>query len=203
MLAAVNHAVKQPMGVVLAGGRGRRIGGDKASVPLGGRPLLSYPVEVLQSVLVDVRVVAKPGTELPALGGVEIWTEPAEPRHPLVGIVEALRRAVPRPVLVCAGDMPFVTAAAVSALALADAGGAPAVVAERGGGLEPLFARYEQAALARLRRAAAEGHAPVRQVVAALEPRRLEVESDVLFNVNSSEDLQRAEELLSARRRRA
>jgi molybdopterin-guanine dinucleotide biosynthesis protein A len=91
----------------------------------------------------------------------------------------------------------------VSALAFADAGGAPAVVADRGGGLEPLLARYEQAALARLERAAAEGRAPVREVAAALEPRRLEIDAGVLFNINSPEDLERAEELLRARRGRA
>ena len=29
---------------VLAGGRGSRIGGDKALVQLGGRPLIAYPL---------------------------------------------------------------------------------------------------------------------------------------------------------------
>src|ERR1700733_2031483 len=127
MLATVDERLQQPVGVVLAGGQGRRIGGDKAIVSLAARPMVSYPLLALRAVLADVRVVAKPGTALPALptlDGVEIWTEPAEPHHPLVGIVEALRRAAPRPVLVCAADMPFLTPAAVSALAYADAGGA-------------------------------------------------------------------------------
>jgi molybdenum cofactor guanylyltransferase len=206
MLATVDERLQQPVGVVLAGGQGRRIGGDKAIVSLAAQPMVSYPVVALRAVLADVRVVAKPGTALPALpalDGVEIWTEPAEPHHPLVGIVEALRRATPRAVLVCAADMPFLTPAAVSALAYADAGGAPAVVAERGGGLEPLLARYEQSALALLAPAAAEGRAPVREVVAALRPCRLEMDAEVLFNVNSPEDLERAEGILRARQRRA
>ncbi len=96
------------------------------------------------------------------------------------------------------------TPAAVSALADADAGGAPAVVAvaaERAGGLEPLLARYRAggpgaASSRRLPRA----RAPVREVVAALEPRRLEMDPQVLFNVNSPEDLERAEGILRARR---
>ena len=82
MLAAVSEAFEQPVGVVLAGGQGQRIGGEKAVVSLGGQPLVSYPVQALRSVLFEVRVVAKPGTELPALHGVEIWIEPPEPRHP-------------------------------------------------------------------------------------------------------------------------
>jgi molybdenum cofactor guanylyltransferase len=197
MLAGVSGGLEQPVGVVLAGGQGQRIGGEKALVSLGGRPLVSYPVNALRSVLSQVRMVAKPGTELPALPGVEVWTEPDQPHHPLVGIVEALRRAAPRAVLVCAADMPFLTAEAVSALAFADSGGAPAVVAVGEKGLEPLFARYEQSALDRLEHAAAEAHAPVRQVVAALEPRRVRLGPEVLFNVNSPEDLERAEQIMS------
>ena len=36
-----------PVGVVLAGGQGRRLGGKKATATLGGRPLLSYPLQAL------------------------------------------------------------------------------------------------------------------------------------------------------------
>jgi molybdopterin-guanine dinucleotide biosynthesis protein A len=199
MLAGVSGGFEQPVGVVLAGGQGRRIGGEKAIVSLAGRPLVSYPVNALRSVLSQVRVVAKAGTELPALHGVEVWTEPAQPHHPLVGIVEALRRAAPRAVLVCAADMPFLTAEAVSALAFADARGAPAVVAVGEKGLEPLFARYEQSALDRLARAAAEARAPMREVVAALGPRRVPVDPDVLFNINSPGDVKRAEQIMRDR----
>ena len=39
------------IGAVLAGGGGRRIGGDKAMVELEGRPLLHYPLSVLRAVL--------------------------------------------------------------------------------------------------------------------------------------------------------
>jgi molybdopterin-guanine dinucleotide biosynthesis protein A len=35
----------------------------------------------------EVAIVAKPATGLPVLHGVTVWREPAEPRHPLVGIV--------------------------------------------------------------------------------------------------------------------
>ena len=82
--------------MVLAGGLGRRIGGEKAVVELRGTPLLLYPLRALQAVLAEVVVVAKRGSALPPLPGVPIWLEPDEPRHPLAGIVHALRgRALP------------------------------------------------------------------------------------------------------------
>jgi molybdenum cofactor guanylyltransferase len=106
------------IGVVLAGGAGRRIGGDKAIVELEGRPLLLYPLNVLRAVLDDVAVVAKQSTVLPGLDAeIAIWLEADEPRHPLAGIVHALRCARGRPIVVLASDMPFVTRGLVAALA--------------------------------------------------------------------------------------
>jgi molybdopterin-guanine dinucleotide biosynthesis protein A len=197
MLGAVVAPPQQPIGVVLAGGRGRRIGGGKPLAELAGRPLVSYPVQALAAVLAEVRVLAKPATALPELAGVEVWTEPAEPQHPLVGIVQALRRAAPRAVLVAAGDMPMLTAAAVAELAFADPFGAPAVVAARDGALEPLLGRYEPAALALLEPAARQARAPLRAAVGAIGPRAIELAPEVLFNVNTAEDLARAEEILT------
>ncbi|HEX5193960.1 MAG TPA: molybdenum cofactor guanylyltransferase, partial [Solirubrobacteraceae bacterium] len=145
-----------PVGVVLAGGRARRLQGRKATVALGGRPLLSYSLRAMLEATDEAAVVAKPSTELPPLGAVPVWTEPEQPSHPLVGVVEALRRAGGRPVLVCAGDMPFVPVALLTRLAAVDAGGASAVVATSARhGLQPLLARYEPAALELLAPAAA------------------------------------------------
>ena len=98
-----------PIGVILAGGVGRRIGGSKAIVKLRGRPLIMYPLQALTLALGEVAVLAKPDTELPSLSGVTIWIEPATPQHPLVGISHALALAGDRPVLVCAADLPLVS----------------------------------------------------------------------------------------------
>ena len=107
----------------------------------------------------------------------EVWREPAQPRHPLVGIVYALSRAAGRDVLVCAADLPFITPAALGLLAGADAGGAPAVLASApGSGLQPLLGRYRALCGTLLAAAAREGTAPVRAAVMALEPRLVELE---------------------------
>ena len=54
------------IGAVLAGGRGRRIGRDKAMVELDGRPLISYPVGALRSAGLDVVLALRGGQEAPA-----------------------------------------------------------------------------------------------------------------------------------------
>ena len=98
-----------PLGVVLAGGAGRRIGGDKCTVELAGRPLVLYPIATLRDVCQQVVVVAKQDTKLPQLAGeAEVWIEPDEPHHPLAGVIHALRTASARKLLVLACDMPLV-----------------------------------------------------------------------------------------------
>ena len=189
---------RDPIGVVLAGGTGRRIGGGKAGVLLRGTPLVASPIAALQLVLAEVVVVAKAGTELPPLPGIAIWTEPEQPRHPLAGIVHALEHAGGRSVLVCAGDLPFVEASLVWRLVTEDAGGAAALVPRAGGRLQPLLARYEPAALRPLAAALASG-APGRlsDLVEGLAPRVLELEDGrSFFNVNVPEDLLTAAAML-------
>jgi molybdopterin-guanine dinucleotide biosynthesis protein A len=203
ILTGVSEPGAEPIGVLLAGGQGRRLGGGKALAKLAGRPLISYPLAAMRAAVRDVVIVAKPDTELSAVQeGAEVWREPAEPRHPLVGIVYALSRAAGRDVLVCAADLPFITAAALGQLARADADGAAAVIATApGSGLQPLLGRYRALCGVLLAAEAREGTAPVRDVVTALEPRLVELDdSALLFNVNSPADLEAAEAILAARR---
>ncbi len=182
----------RPLGAVLAGGAGRRVGGAKATAPLLGEPLIARPLRAMGAVLGDVVVVAKADTELPFLGDVAVLVEPSEPRHPAVGILRALERAGERGVLVCACDMPFVDASTVAALVGALG------VASAGGELQPLLGFYGVDTRDALERGASAG-ASMRAIVAALEPLAIEVGQEVAFNVNTPEELARAEEILLGR----
>ena len=188
----------KPVGVVLAGGVGSRMGGAKATVELAGRPLISYPLEALAAALDDVAVLVKADTELPSLPGATVWVEPQVHHHPVVGILQALALAGGRPVLVCALDLPFVSPELVRRLAAEDPAGAPAVVASRGGAMQPLLGCYQPTALRLLGPAVDR---PLRELVAAIKPRLFEVEDpDALFNVNAPDDLLRAAATLDRRR---
>lgn len=191
-----------PLGVVLAGGLGSRIGGSKAIVELGHRPLISYPVEAVWRALGNVAIVTKFDTELPNMPGATIWVEPDEPRHPLTGILHALGLAGGRPVLVCASDMPLVGPELIRRIAHTDPDGAPAVVAAASGEIQPLLGCYHPSALVPLRTAAAEDpETSLRQAVGALHPRLHEVHDPAdLFNVNSPADLLQVAGILDNRR---
>ena len=176
------------IGAVLAGGSGSRIGGAKATAQLDGQALISYPLAAALGALGSVAVVAKDDVELPQLDQrVELWIEPDEPRHPVIGVIEALRRAEGRAVVVIACDLPLLTSEVVALIASADADGSVAVLASAAGRPQPLLARYEPAALALLEKFDTDG-AMTEQVMALL-PTLVEVPAEASFNVNDLEQL--------------
>jgi molybdenum cofactor guanylyltransferase len=192
------------IGVVLAGGAGRRLrrnGRGKAVEPLAGRPLAAYPAAALAAVCEQVVVVCKEDTALPELPGVERWNEPAEPRHPLTGIVHALERAG-EPVLVCAADMPLVTAEAFrSLLTVAARSDSAATVATAGGLLQPVLAVYAPAALPSLRDAPAGSR--LTEAVEAIDPVRVALPERLVRSVNTPDDVEAAEAALREDQRRS
>ena len=186
------------IGVVLAGGASSRMGVSKATIELGGIPLAERALRPLRAAGLDVAVVSKAVDVLPALDA-PVWTEARPERHPLAGILEALERAAGRAVLVCACDMPFVTAELVAHLASRSGTAVP----EAGGRLHSLLARYDPAAAGALSDALAERasvHEAVRQAGAEIVPEdviaRFGDPERLLFNVNTPADLARAEALL-------
>lgn len=187
------------LGAVLAGGRGRRLGGDKAAAELGGRPLLAYPLAALVAAGLETVVCAKPGQELPLEA--PVIAEPERPRHPLCGIVAALRAGEGRPVVAIACDLPFVAPPLVAMLAVAPE---PLAVPCLDGHPQPLLARYAPSLLPDLE-AALEREEPVVATVEALRPRYLDEDElaaygdprRLLFNVNDPGDLREAESLLA------
>jgi molybdenum cofactor guanylyltransferase len=167
---------------VLAGGRGRRMGGAKALVRFEGEPLIAWPIAAAMAADLEVVVVAKADTPLPALA-VPVWREPDEPVHPLLGIVTALERA-DGAVLAIGCDMPFATSDLLARLAAG-----PEAAVEADGRLAPFPARYEPTALPALRAALAR-EAPVRETLAALAPVTIAIgDARLVASVNTPEEL--------------
>jgi molybdopterin-guanine dinucleotide biosynthesis protein A len=188
------------VGAILAGGRGRRIGGAKPTVELAGRPLLEHALAAVRGARLEPIVIAKPDTELPVLD-CEIVLEPQQPMHPACGIVTALRRCAGRPLVAVACDMPFLVPSLLAWLA---ATSESLVLPESGGSLQPFPGRYDASLLGRLERAMVSGE-PLRDCLAALGARRIGPAElarfgsvdRLAFNVNTPAELEQAERMLS------
>jgi molybdopterin-guanine dinucleotide biosynthesis protein A len=178
------------MGAVLAGGAATRLGGAKAAVQLAGQPLISYPLEALAQAGIRHFVVAKAGSSLPDLEA-PVVTEPDEPRHPLAGVVAALRHSGTRGVLVLPCDAPFVSPMLLRLLASATR----TTAVRSGGRIHPLIAFYSHVDLGDLELAVGSGDSAT-TALEELDPDWIEAIERETFNVNTPEDLAHAEELL-------
>ncbi len=185
------------LAAVLAGGRGSRLGGAKATAQLAGRPLLAWALDAATAVSDDVVVVAKQDTPLPPLD-VPVWREPEAGFHPRHGLVCALRGAGGRPVVVIPVDMPLVPPALLEVL-IERVADAPAAVPRADGRLHPLCAAFAPAALRDFE--AAPEDEPLTRTLERMAAYVLDADAvgDGLLNVNTPADLARAEALLSRR----
>ena len=145
---------------VLAGGAGSRLGGAKAMALLHGRPLIDHVLAAVRAGGLEPVVLAKADSALPPLD-CRVLLEPDAPRHPLCGIVAALRGLDEPALVVCACDMPFLTGELLAWLASLEE---PLAVARGGGELQPLLGRYAATTLPSLELALAE-RLPMREAV--------------------------------------
>jgi molybdopterin-guanine dinucleotide biosynthesis protein A len=186
--------------VVLAGGEGRRIGGGKPQRRLGGRSLieraLGFAGELSPHVALSVRVAGQGAGAVP-----ELIDDP-QLEGPLAGIGAALRFAEGRgldQVLTLPCDSPFLPADLLVRLGAALAPGKGAAIPSSGGRLHPICGLWRREVMARLADYAGSGrrslHGFAEFVGCAVVEWSVQP-VDPFFNVNSEEDLRRAERML-------
>ena len=177
------------LGVLLAGGRSRRMGTDKASLPLGGKSLASHMVCLLErSGVVEVAISG-------SLPGVESIPDEQPLRGPLMGILSAARQKAIRngSLLIVPVDMPGLSEAVLTGLVAWVASDENAVHYE---GYElPMLLRWNPKTHSVLRDLLREGRSArdssLHNLLAALDAKRLTVppgEERRFLNLNTAED---------------
>ncbi len=128
-------------GVILAGGRGRRMGGqDKGLLPLHGRPLVAHLIERLAPQVDELLISANRNLDAYQAFGLPVVSDNLEGfQGPLAGILAALRRVRHPWLLVVPCDTPLVPADLAARLqTAAEAQRRPAAVVHDGERLQPL-----------------------------------------------------------------
>lgn len=192
---------------IIAGGRARRLGGvAKPFLRVGGRTIAERQLAVLRPLFGRVlAVVAQPADGPPWLDlGIEVVADAVPGAGPLAGVAAALAAVPADGAVVCvAGDLPFLSAALL--VALRDAPAGALVVAPRAGDrAEPLCARYAARLRPEVQTRLASGRLALHRLIEAADPSiwiegsalaALDTGSRSFFNVNTAEDLARAETL--------
>ena len=198
------HETPRVTGIVLAGGRSRRMGSDKAALAFGGRTLLHHTIAALAEVADEVVVVRAPGRDLPPFDcqrPVRVVADPVEGEGPLVGIAAGLRAASAPVALVVAVDMPFLRPALLRLLAEHAAAGARCVVPIYQGRPQPLCSAWRRDALDVVQAQIDAGERAVMSVARALDAERLapgewraaDPDGRSFVNVNTPEEFEAAQ----------
>jgi len=190
---AVNESIH---GLLLTGGRSRRLGSDKALLLNDGETQLSRAVGLLRELLPAVFVSVRPDqaddaerSRYPQI------VDRYEDMGPVAGILSAMDRDADKSWLVLACDLPNVDAATISFLIenVSEHDPFTAFASSADGLPEPLCAIYQPAAADIVRRFAAEGVICPRKMMIRSATHLLEQPNpSALENVNTPEDLQRS-----------
>lgn len=196
------------VGVILAGGRSRRMGVDKAFVSLGGRPLIVHVVGLLRP-QVDAVVISANGDpgRFAALGFPVVADSIDGFAGPLAGMLAGLDWAVAnRPeatwIVTVPADTPFIPDDLVNRLTAAASAGAIAV-ARSASGIHPVVAAIPLGEAEALRQFIRTGGSLKVADWLAHRPSVIvdfpfaNDGTDPFFNVNTPEDLKAAEGMRS------
>jgi len=202
------------IGVVLAGGKSSRMGGgDKALLPLGGRPLLAHVIERLRPQVAEIVLNANddPG-RFAAFGLPLVADRLAGQMGPLAGIHAGLawtwaNRPQNRFVVTVAADTPFFpTDLATRLCAATDKANPTLVVARSESGVHPVFGLWPVSLAPHLEESLRHGARKALDFVTAHQAKEVTFPPaeiggravDPFFNINRPEDLAEAEALLNA-----
>ena len=208
------RSVGEPVtGIVLAGGRSRRMGNDKAFTQLAGRTLLEWVLEALEPVTETRLVVTRSLSGYDGVG-VPVVHDRLKARGPLTGLHAGLEAAQTDLCLVVACDMPLVRPDLLALLArvigpfdaavpyVGELGVPPPTTytTAREAGLQPLLAAYRRKALPSLEKLLRVGSMPTSALVSVVRARivapeewhAVDPDGMSFFNVNTPEDLMEA-----------
>lgn len=195
-------------GVILAGGEGKRIGGDKPARRLCGRPMIEWAIDSLQQVVSSIVVAVAPDQVLPQVRvrvPLIVCEDLLPGRGPMTGVYTGLTTSGADGVLAVPCDAPFITPAVLQLL-LDQRHGYDAAIPRVAGRLQPAIAVYNRTMLPLLidalnRDDFSLGHLLARvnaRIVPDAAVREVDPCLRSFFNVNSVADLGRAESMVAA-----
>ncbi len=189
------HGIK---GLILAGGKGSRMGRDKALMEFDGERLIDRAIRTLAPLFDEIIVAADTAERFSGLEGARVVEDLYPQRGSVGGLYTGLQEAEESPVFACGCDMPFMSRRAVAGLVrFAESTKADAVLPLYDGVLEPLHAVYSPSCAGEFKRFIESGGFKIIDVFPELEVARVDPvvfapslsPEHIFFNVNTPGDL--------------
>jgi molybdopterin-guanine dinucleotide biosynthesis protein A len=185
--------------VILAGGEGRRIGGEKPLRQLAESRLIDRALDLARRWSNTIAVAVRDPSQIPALNAELVEDEAIE--GPLGGLAAGLKFARIKSrafLLTIPADMPFLPPDLLDRLA-ATIGDSGCAMASSGGHAHPVCGLWRAATLDRLAQYVSSGSRSLKgfaALVGTIEVEWPATPEDPFFNINSADDLAEAEKRL-------
>ena len=190
MKATPNDEVR--IGVLLAGGSGRRAGVDKRFLVLGGRTLLSRNLDFLRALFPRVAVAIGEDLDLGDSAGVDVLRDAWPGGSPLAGIAAALRH-FKQPVFVLAVDIASPRRNAAETVLAAFPGHDMSLPTIGTDHYQPLFAVYGPGCLTPMMALLEADRHRIVEILPSLDAVKVRFPDDSLFhNINTMDDYEKA-----------
>jgi molybdopterin-guanine dinucleotide biosynthesis protein A len=128
-------------GIVLSGGKSKRMGEEKGLINFAGKPLISYSIAAIKPLCDNIFISANNQPERYAQFGYEVVPDEITDIGPIGGLISCLKKSGTRNNIVLSCDIPFVSTELFSLL-LDAIENFQVVVPEHVGFIEPLCAVY-------------------------------------------------------------
>lgn len=188
-------------GIILAGGRGKRIATEKPFIDIGGEKIIKRLIDIFSG-LFDETIVVTNSPEQYADFGVTLVRDVITGKGPLVGIYSGLLKSTRKYNFMVACDMPFIHPELIKYMGslIADY---DLIVPKIDGYYEPLHAIYSKNCLDKIVGLIENKRFKIQDMFKAIKTRLVSKEEVVrydpcltsFFNINSTEDLKKAEKM--------
>jgi molybdopterin-guanine dinucleotide biosynthesis protein A len=185
---------------ILAGGQSKRMGTDKALLPVGGQSMIKHVVETVRVKVREVNIISNEPQKYAFLN-LPIYKDAVQKRSPLVGIYTALLHSRQQRCLTIACDLPFLSAELIQFLC-ENCDSYDVLAFESDSGIEPLCAVYSKNCLPVIEKQIHSDNFKITNFyhnvltrIVPLGPGMSFYDSKVFFNVNTREELKQARNL--------
>ena len=180
-------------GIILAGGKSRRMGRDKAFLKIKGKRLIDITLALFKTLFDRILIVTDDKSRFKGLAGVTVCEDLVRERGPLAGIYTGLLASPYDKAFFAACDMPHLDPGLIGRmLDLARASDADCLVPLTSRGPEPLFAIYSKRLLPKIEAALKTEDLSLRGLLKECGCRYVQVsdpESLCFANINTPRDL--------------
>ncbi len=190
-------------GIILAGGKGRRLGEEKGLCSFNKKPLVEYAIETLQPLCGNILISANNNTERYKQYGFPVLTDDIQDVGPLGGIMTCLKKSATRHNLVLSCDTPFVETAIFSVLLEQIENYQVVAPSHETFLVEPLCAYYATNVLSQIEAVVANGEYKMMNLLKRVRFKSVPFDNTgifrsgiTFFNLNRRKDLTKAEEII-------